>query len=123
MQEEPHPDQTLPGDLPAEPPSTEPPPTEPGAPEEPPVEHDAVSAGGKCSVCGWEFGSPEPHEVNISPESVHTPVEGTVAPPEPPSPPEPDPNACAAIPLQATCPKCGWSATDPEKGANPHPTL
>jgi hypothetical protein len=122
--EEPHPDQTLPGDLAPEQPPTEPPPTEPGAPETPPVEHDAVSAGGKCSTCGWEFGSPDPHEVNITADSIHTPIEGTVAPPEPPAPPEPDPNACAPIPLQGKCSKCGWSIDDPdpEVRSKPHPT-
>jgi hypothetical protein len=85
-----------------------------------------VSAGGKCSVCGWEFGSTDPHEVNITPESVHTPVEGTVAAPEPPPPPEPDPDACAPIPLQGTCAKCGWSQENPDPKAvgspQPHPT-
>ena len=104
-----------------EPPMVQPP-ESPSGPE--PEQHDEVPDGGKCSVCGWEWGNPNPHPVAIMPENVHDPVEGTVAPPEPPPPPEPDPNACPAIPMQGKCPKCGWSMDDPDIAvrSKAHPT-
>jgi hypothetical protein len=87
--------------------------------QQPAQQHDTVGEGGKCSLCGWEWGSMDPHPVHITPQNVAVPVEGTVAAPEPPPKPEADPRACVAIPHDATCPKCGWTAAS----GNPHPVL
>jgi hypothetical protein len=53
------------------------------------------------------------------PQNVAVPVEGTVAPPQPPEPKAPAPNACAPVAMDAQCPKCQWTAAT----GNPHPVL
>ena len=105
------------------PPIEEPPPVEPPPETETPEEHDLVGAGGKCDTCGWEPGSTDPHPVAITPEYAPAVVEGTPEPPPPAPKPEPDPNACAPVAQQGTCPKCGWSSSNPETAGNPHPIL
>ena len=100
-------------------------PTEPPKEEEPEgekePEHDAVPPGGKCSVCGWEFGkSAEPHSVYFGPARNEP---AGASPPAKFVGKEPDPKACVAISPQAKCPKCGWSGADPDTRDNPHPVL
>lgn len=94
------------------------------AAEEKPPEHDVVTPGGVCKLCGWTWGDPvkgiAPHVVSFGATRQEP-----VAPPEAPkvAAKEPDPKACEAVAMQATCPKCGWSASNPETAGNPHPVL
>jgi hypothetical protein len=59
------------------------------------------------------------HPVHVVPQNVAVPVEGTVEPPPPPPKAEPDPNACAPVPMSGQCPKCQWTA----ESGNPHPVV
>ena len=110
---------------PESPPVEEPPAEEPPRAAEPPPPAvnrslcETVAPEGTCSNCDWEYGGIEPHPVEIMPQNVAVPVEGTVAPPAPPPKPEPDPKACPPVAYQATCPKCEWTAAS----GNPHPLL
>lgn len=98
-------------------------PPETAAGEKPP-EHDAVTPGGTCSKCGWVWGDPvkgiAPHIVQFG-ATRNEPEPAYVAPAV--ARKASDPKACEAIPMQATCPKCGWSASNPETAMNPHPVL
>jgi hypothetical protein len=91
------------------------------AAEEKPPEHDVVTPGGTCRLCGWTWGK------DIAPHVVSFGATRQEPDPAPAAPKfagkEPDPKACPAVAIQATCPKCGWSASNPETAANPHPIL
>jgi hypothetical protein len=92
--------------------------------EEKPTEHEAVTPGGTCKLCGWVWGDPvkgiAPHIVQFG-ATRQEPVPAQVAPVVAVKPS--DPKACEAISMGATCPTCGWSASNPETAANPHPIL
>lgn len=85
---------------------------------EAPANHDAVLPGGTCAKCGWKWGDPNPHEVHFG--ALRN--EPTLAAPAPkPVAKAPDPNACDAVALTQTCPKCGWSYEEEMKGLTPRP--
>jgi len=80
---------------------------------------ETVAPDGVCNNCNWEYGMLDPHPVHIMPQNIAVPVEAAVEPPAPPPKPEPDPKACSPVAMQATCPKCEWTAAS----GNPHPVL
>jgi hypothetical protein len=98
--------------------------TEPEKEKEP--EHDAVSPGGVCKLCGWTWGDPVK---GISPHIVHFGAyrqePEQVVPPPVAAHKESGPNACEAVSVNATCPKCGWNYAEEMKkpAPAPHPVL
>lgn len=77
----------------------------------------AVEQNGTCPNCGWKWGDPKPHQVFFGSLRNEPPP---VAKAEP-VPKASDPNACVAVSITQTCPKCGWNYEEEMKGNTPRP--